>query len=55
MDLGIVPGTRIEAIMRSPSGDPTAYLIRGTTIAIRRSQADRIRVRREAASEEMAS
>ena len=55
MDLGIVPGTRIEAIMRSPSGDPTAYLIRGTTIAIRRSQAERIRVRREADSREKAS
>ena len=47
MDLGVVPGTRIEAIMRSPSGDPTAYLLRGTTIAIRQRQAERIRIRRE--------
>jgi Fe2+ transport system protein FeoA len=46
MDLGVVPGTRIEAIMRSPSGDPTAYRLRDTTIAIRRDQAQHIRIRR---------
>jgi DtxR family Mn-dependent transcriptional regulator len=46
MDLGVVPGTTIEAVMRSPSGDPTAYRLRGTVIAIRRSQAERIRIRR---------
>jgi len=51
MDLGVVPGTRISAVMRSPSGDPTAYRLRGTTIAIRRRQADRIRIRRDAARE----
>jgi len=49
MDLGVVPGTRIEAVMRSPSGDPTAYRIRGATIALRKPQADFIRVRRRAA------
>jgi DtxR family Mn-dependent transcriptional regulator len=52
MDLGIVPGTPVQAVMRSPSGDPTAYRIRGTTIAIRRRQADRIRIRRPAAARE---
>jgi len=40
MDLGIVPGTSIEAEMRSPGGDPTAYRIRGATIALRREHAD---------------
>lgn len=55
MDLGIVPGTPIEAILRSPSGDPTAYRVRGTTIAIRRQQAERIRVRRDGEAKEMAS
>jgi Fe2+ transport system protein FeoA len=47
MDLGVVPGTRITAEMRSASGDPTAYLIRGATIAIRRQQARLIRINRE--------
>lgn len=52
MDLGVVPGTRIEALMRSPSGDPTAYRLRDTTIAIRRQQAEQIRVRPLAAAPE---
>jgi DtxR family Mn-dependent transcriptional regulator len=48
MDLGIVPGTRIEVMMASPTGDPIAYRIRGTTVAIRRSQTQHIHVRPEA-------
>lgn len=42
LDLGLVPNTKIEAIMKSPSGDPTAYLVRGTVIAIRREEAEDI-------------
>ncbi len=42
MDLGIVPGSRISAIMKSASGDPTGYRVMGTTIGIRKSQADLI-------------
>lgn len=38
-DLGIVPGTRIECIGASPLGDPTAYRIRQTVIALRREDA----------------
>jgi DtxR family Mn-dependent transcriptional regulator len=44
MDLGILPGTVIEAEMESPSGDPTAYRIRDALIALRKEQADWIRV-----------
>jgi DtxR family Mn-dependent transcriptional regulator len=43
-DLGLVPGTVVEAELRSPAGDPTAYRIRGAMIALRRSQADLIYV-----------
>jgi len=46
MDLGIVPGTIIKAEMVSPGGDPTAYLIRGALIALRREQAVKINVSR---------
>lgn len=46
MDLGILPGTRIIAEMRSPGGDPTAYNIRGALIALRREQAHLIKVKR---------
>ena len=42
IDLGIVAGTRIECIGRSPAGDPSAYLVRGAVIAIRALDASRI-------------
>ncbi|WP_119069558.1 FeoA family protein [Aggregatilinea lenta] len=45
MDLGILPGTRIEVEMRSPLGDPTAYKVRGTLVGLRRSQARQITLR----------
>jgi DtxR family Mn-dependent transcriptional regulator len=44
LDLGVVPGTIIEVEMMSASGDPVAYRIRGAVIALRRSQAEWIRV-----------
>ena len=47
MDLGILPGTLIAAEMVSPSGDPTAYRIRGALLALRKEQADYINIRRE--------
>jgi len=42
MDLGIVPGSEITAIMRSASNDPTGYRVMGTTIGIRKKQAEMI-------------
>lgn len=48
MDLGIVPGTEIEAELESITGDPVAYRVRGTTIALRKEQADKIYLVKEA-------
>jgi DtxR family Mn-dependent transcriptional regulator len=42
MDLGFVPGTKISTLMKSIGGDPIAFQLRGTTIALRKSQADMI-------------
>ncbi len=42
LDLGLVPGTRVTSELRGPSGDPTAYRIRGALIALRRDQASHI-------------
>lgn len=39
LDLGVTPGTVVTAELSSPSGDPTAYRIRGALIALRRQQA----------------
>jgi len=35
LDIGLVQGTAVECLGRSPSGDPSAYMIRGAVIAIR--------------------
>lgn len=35
LDIGLIPGTRIECIGKSPLGDPKAFLIRGAVMAIR--------------------
>ncbi len=44
LDLGIVKGTKITPILKSPSGDPTAFLIRGSLIALRKEDANLILV-----------
>lgn len=35
LDLGIVPGTLLTCIGKAPAGDPIAYLVRDTVIALR--------------------
>ena len=42
LDLGIIPNTYIEALYKSPAGDPVAYFIRGTVIALRSEDANKI-------------
>lgn len=42
LDLGLISDTVIEALQKSPSGDPTAYHIRGAVIALRSEEASRI-------------
>ena len=48
LDLGVIPGTEVTAEIRSPGGDPTGYRVRGAVIALRREQADQIRIERAA-------
>ncbi len=35
LDIGLINGTVVECLGRSPLGDPSAFLIRGAVIAIR--------------------
>jgi len=42
LDLGLIRDTKIEAVLKSPSGDPTAYQIRGAVIALRSEEASKI-------------
>jgi DtxR family Mn-dependent transcriptional regulator len=46
LDLGVVPGTVTTAELMNPSGSPVGYRIRGACIALRKEQADHIRIRK---------
>jgi len=45
LDLGMTPGARLKPEMRNFFGDPRAYRVRGTLIALRREQAAQIWVK----------
>lgn len=44
LDLGLVSETEVEALQKSPSGDPIAYRIRGAVIALRTEESSKILV-----------
>jgi ferrous iron transport protein A len=43
-DLGLLPGTAVKCTLKSPSGNPKAYLIRGSAWAIRAEDSAKIAV-----------
>lgn len=47
LDIGIIPGAKIQRVIESPFGGISAYYIMGTTIAIRDEDAKGIKVRYE--------
>ena len=55
LDLGLIPGTVVGAEIRSASGDPVGYRIRGAVIALRREQADQVRIERQVSEQAIAS
>ena len=48
MDLGFTQGARIRASLSTFAGDPRAYEVRGTLVALRRDQSSQILVKRVA-------
>ncbi|SFE24163.1 ferrous iron transport protein A [Bacillus sp. OV194] len=42
LDLGFVPGAVVEVIRKSPLGDPVAFRVSQTTIALRKEESTRI-------------
>ena len=44
LDIGLVEGTNIECLQKSPAGDPVAYLIRGAVIALRSEDSAAVQV-----------
>jgi DtxR family Mn-dependent transcriptional regulator len=51
LDLGLTPQARVEALLANAFGDPRAFRVRGTTIALRKEQASQIWVRKQGAAE----
>lgn len=47
LDLGFVKGTPIKIDLKSPMGSTNAYLVKGTSIALREDQASKILVKKE--------
>jgi len=45
-DIGLIPGTPVACVGRSPLGDPSAYRIRGAVIALRASDCSGILIGR---------
>lgn len=45
LDFGVVPGTKIKPSLKGTTGDPTAYSIKGATVALRKQQADMIYIK----------
>lgn len=43
-DIGLIPGTHVTCIGKSPMGDPAAFLIRGAVIALRSEDCKNISV-----------
>jgi ferrous iron transport protein A len=44
LELGLVPGTRVELLRVAPLGDPLELLVRGASLSIRKAEAAAIAV-----------
>lgn len=44
LDLGLINGTKIKPVLENPMGDPIAYEIRGSIIALRKEDSKLIDV-----------
>ncbi len=45
LDLGLIEGTNIKPVLISPLGNPRAYEFRGSLIAIRKEDAENIKLK----------
>ncbi len=43
-DMGLIKNTKVKCLQKSPFGDPVAYLIRGTVIALRSEDSSKIKI-----------
>ena len=47
-ELGLAPDTRVYCIARASLGGPSAYLVRGCAVALRREAANAVKVQKAA-------
>jgi len=52
LELGLVPGTRVEMLRVAPLGDPVELLVRGASLSIRKAEAGAIEVQRPSSAPE---
>ncbi len=45
-DLGFVPETTVECLKTAPFGDPKAYLVKNTVIALRSEDSEKVKVKK---------
>ena len=50
MEMGLMPGERVERVGAAPLGDPIEYRLHGTRLCLRRSEAARIEIEADAGS-----
>ena len=48
MEMGLLPGTKVEVVRLAPLGDPMDLKVRGYHLSIRKAEAARIRVTKAA-------
>ncbi|MDG2051332.1 MAG: FeoA family protein [Myxococcota bacterium] len=51
LDLGFLPGTRVQVLRRAPLGDPSLYALRGFQLCLREADSRHVRVTRKASKE----
>lgn len=44
LDLGMIEGTKIKPVLKSPLGDPIAYEVRGSLISLREEESKSIEI-----------
>ena len=42
-DLGFIPKTKVKLILKAPGGSPMAFFIKGSVVALRKSDAEKIK------------
>ena len=55
LELGLVPGTKVQVVNVAPLGDPLELAVRGCRLSIRRGQAEALEVEPAAGSAESAA